>query len=73
MDHIHPASHHVAAKDQSPVTIFHSQGFAWEPALSDLLHDPIAEALMIADHVGHVDLDALLETARCHLRRLSPR
>jgi hypothetical protein len=43
------------------------RGFFGEPALADLLCDPIAEALMVADHVGNRDLEALLETARRHL------
>ena len=35
-----------------------------EPALSDLLHDPIAQALMTADHVDLQEMDAVLNAAR---------
>lgn len=43
--------------------------FGGEPSLADLLGDPIASALMAADHVEGRDFEALLATARCHLRR----
>jgi len=58
------------ARPAKPVTERFSWrcGFAGEPALSELLRDPIAHALMAADHVEHGELDALLATARRHLR-----
>jgi hypothetical protein len=40
-----------------------------ELTLSELLGDPIAQALMVADRVEQRDLDVLLATVRCHLRR----
>jgi hypothetical protein len=50
------------------------EGFAGEPTtLYDLLHDPIAMALMSADRVEPQALGLLLEHARCGLhRRASP-
>lgn len=67
MDHLASTGYAAAADDQPCVTTLPPLGYRGEPALSDLLCDPIAEALMAADRVGHDDLDALLETARCHL------
>lgn len=40
-----------------------------EPALSELLGDPITRALMVADHVEQNDLDVLIGTVRCQRRR----
>jgi hypothetical protein len=40
-----------------------------EPALSELLGDPIVQALMVADRVEQRDLDVLFATVRCQLRR----
>jgi hypothetical protein len=40
-----------------------------EPALSELLGDPIVQVLMIADRVEQRDLDLLFATVRCQLRR----
>jgi hypothetical protein len=57
----------AAAEGRPSVAPLHPRGFLGEPALSDLLRDPIAEALMAADHVELHDLDILLATARCHL------
>ena len=39
-----------------------------EPSLSELLSDPIAQALMVADGVKRPDLDALFANARCRQR-----
>ena len=39
-----------------------------EPSLSELLSDPIAQALMVADGVKRRDLDALFANARCRQR-----
>jgi hypothetical protein len=40
-----------------------------EPALSELLGDPIVQVLMIADRVEQRDLDLLFATVRCQLRQ----
>jgi len=40
-----------------------------EPTLSELLGDPIAKALMVADRIEQRDLDVLLATVRWHLRQ----
>jgi hypothetical protein len=40
-----------------------------EPALSELLGDPIVQALMAADRVEQRDLDVLFATVRCQRRR----
>jgi hypothetical protein len=40
-----------------------------EPALSELLRDPIVQALMVADRVEQHDLDVLFATVRRQLRR----
>jgi hypothetical protein len=40
---------------------------AGEPALSDLLQDPITRSLMSADHVEDRDIEALLQKAQRHL------
>jgi hypothetical protein len=44
-----------------------SRRFASEPALSDLLHDPIAHALMAADKVDSREVYALLRTVRSNI------
>jgi hypothetical protein len=69
MDQMNSTRQAEAAEGAAPAAALYRHRFAGEPALSDLLGDPIAKALMIADRVGHHDLDALLETARRHLRR----
>ncbi len=69
MCHVNPARDIAAAAGPAPAMARFPHGFVGEPALADLLRDPIAEALMVADHVRHRDLDALLETARRHLGR----
>ena len=43
--------------------------FIGEPALSELLHDPIAQPLMAADRVDRRQLDALLDATRRNLPR----
>jgi hypothetical protein len=68
MDHSNSMRQPATAECQSPAAALHLDDFLGEPALSDILRDPIAEALMVADHVGHHDLHALLEAARRHLR-----
>jgi hypothetical protein len=47
---------------------------AWtkEPLLSELLRDPIAKALMVADHVALRDLNVLFANVKCQLRRQGP-
>jgi len=40
-----------------------------EPTLSELLSDPIAQALMAADRVERRDLDVLFGAVRCRLHR----
>jgi hypothetical protein len=40
-----------------------------ESTLSELLGDPIAKALMVADRIEQRDLDVLLATVRWHLRQ----
>jgi hypothetical protein len=49
-----------------PETAQHPQSPGWtgEPSLSELLSDPIAQALMVADGVKCRDLDALLANVR---------
>jgi hypothetical protein len=42
-----------------------------EPVLSDLLGDPITQALMVADRVEQNDFDILIGTVRCERRRYS--
>ena len=59
----------MTAAGRIPVASFDHRCFFGEPALSDLLGDPIARALMHADRIEHRDLDALLDAVRCHLRR----
>ena len=41
--------------------------FGGEPTLSDLLHDPMAQALMAADRVDRRQLDILLDATRRNL------
>lgn len=48
-------------------------GFVGEPTLHDLLHDPIAMALMSADRVEPQALGLLLEHARCGLHQRASR
>jgi hypothetical protein len=67
MGQVNPLRHVPAAGGRSPAAPLYPHGFRGEPTLSDLLRDPIAEALMVADHVGRPDLDVLLATARCNL------
>jgi hypothetical protein len=43
--------------------------FIWEPALSDVLGDPMITALMAADRVERRDLDSLFDRTRNSLRR----
>jgi hypothetical protein len=47
----------------------HPQSCDWtsEPSLSELLSDPIAQALMVADGVKCRDLDALFANVQCRL------
>jgi hypothetical protein len=70
MAHVHPANDMAAADRQASVMALYPYGFLGEPALADLLRDPIAKALMVADHVDRRDLKALLETTR---HQISPR
>jgi hypothetical protein len=42
-----------------------STGWTSEPSLFELLSDPIAQALMVADGVKCRDLDALLANLQC--------
>ena len=51
-------------------TILRPQPSEWtsEPSLSELLSDPIAQALMAADGVECHHLDALFANARCRQR-----
>jgi len=67
MGYTNPIRHTSAAEGRSPIVSLQPHGFVGEPTLSDLLRDPIAEALMAADHVELHDLDILLATARCGL------
>jgi hypothetical protein len=61
------------AEDQAAVTTSRQDHFPGEPTLSDLLQDPITQALMAADHVDRSQLDTLLEAARGSLpQRLCP-
>ena len=45
------------------------ENFTSEPALSELLHDPIAQALMAADRVDRRQLNTLLDATRRNLPR----
>lgn len=47
------------AVDRRPI----ARRFGGEPDLAELLHDPIARALMAADHVDSDDVYALLRKA----------
>ena len=38
-----------------------------EPALADLLDDPVLHVLMARDHVDRADLQALIQVAQQHL------
>jgi len=67
MGQVNPIGRTAAAKGRFSGAPPHPRGFLGEPTLSDLLRDPIAEALMAADHVELRDLNILLATARCHL------
>jgi len=40
-----------------------------EPTVSELLRDPIVQAVMVADCVDQRELDVLLATVRRHLRQ----
>jgi len=42
--------------------------FAAEPALDELMHDPMTQALMAADRVDRCELKALLTRVRQNLR-----
>jgi hypothetical protein len=56
-------------QDQANVVTHPDQRFIGEPMLSELLHDPMAQALMTADHVDRRQLDTLLDAARRKLPR----
>jgi len=47
----------------------HCSRFVWEPALAELLGDPMTVALMAADRVDRRDLDVLFDRTRSSLRR----
>lgn len=59
------ASRFIESRDNVPTNP--DNQFGGEPKLSELLLDPIAEALMAADRVDPRQLDALLEAARKNL------
>lgn len=40
-----------------------------EPLLSELLTDPIAKALMVADHIVPRDISVLIANVKCQLHR----
>jgi len=55
--------------EHQAAVVTYRHDFGGEPALSDLLQDPVAHALMAADHIDRHELDALLEAARENLSR----
>lgn len=52
---------------QLALTVIAEESFGPEPTLAELVRDPITHSLMLADHVEHGDLDALLQRARAQL------
>lgn len=52
---------------QLALAVVAEESFGPEPTLAELVRDPITHSLMLADHVEHDELDALLQRARAQL------
>ena len=60
----------MKARSYAAVPSWKPNAMEWtrEPVLSELLGDPITQALMVADRVEQNDLDILIGTVRCNRR-----